>query len=423
MEFEQKATKAAKPKRSSFSSFASVNLYLNVWNSGAKGSNVDKNASPSSDADSFVADNTAFALDLYGQLRTEPGNLFFSPHSISRALAMTYAGARGETETQIAKALHFNLPQEKLHAAFAALQTSLEQVPRLGNVQLLVANSLWPAKGLPVRKEFLSQIERAYSTRLTPLDFGETEAARQTINRWVAEQTRGKIREFFQSGLLDPLSLLVLANAIYFKGDWAEQFNSERTQLQPFHLTSASQVTTPMMRQRKQKCHYHEDAEVQVLEMPYQGGRLSMAVLLPRQVDALAELEQGMTVAKLKTWIANLKTKEVEVCFPKFKTSSEFRLDDKLKALGMADAFGATADLTGMFENPGSFISAAVHQAFVEVNEQGTEASALSILFVSMGVTPIFRADHPFLFLIRDKRTGCVLFLGRLVNPLQTRSP
>ena len=149
-----------------------------------------------------------------------------------------------------------------------------------------------------------------------------------------------------------------------------------------------------------------------------------MVVLLPRQVDGLAGLEQGMTVAKLKTWIGRLDPREVEVSFPKFKTSSEFRLDDKLKALGMVAAFSATAaDLTGMFENPGPFISAAVHQAFVEVNEQGTEAGAISIMFAAMGMTPTFRADHPFLFLIRDKRTGCALFLGRLVNPLQVSSP
>lgn len=370
----------------------------------------------------FVDDNTAFALDLYQQLRSATGNLFLSPHSISAALAMTYAGAHGETEKQMAKALHFTLPQAKLHPAFAELQARLNEAQGSNTVQLSVANSLWPAKGLALRGDFLDRMEKNYQTRLTPLDYGQTEAARQTINHWVESQTRDKIKELLKPGILDPQTVLVLANAIYFKGDWANPFKPENTRALSFHLTSAKKVNTPMMHQSRLPCRFYADAEVQLLELPYKGDRLSMVVLLPRQLAGLPGLEQGLTAPKLKGWIGSLSRREVDVWFPKFKATSEFRLDDKLKALGMVAAFGA-ADFTGMFQQGGPRISAVVHKAFVEVNEQGTEAAAATAAAMLSSLPPSFRADHPFLFLIRDQSTGSVLFLGRLVNPLQSKAP
>ncbi len=369
-----------------------------------------------------VDGNTAFALDLYQQIRSEPGNLFLSPYSISTALAMTYAGARGETEQQMARALHFTLSQSDLHPAFADLQTSLQAAQSSDTVQLSVANSLWPAKGLSLKPDFLAGVERDYQTRLTPLDYRQAEVARQTINRWVEEQTRDKIKDLIQPGMLGADTVLVLANAIYFKGRWLHEFKPKNTLVQPFHLTSRDTVNTSMMQERSLECGYHadEDADVQVLELPYRGERLSMVVLLPGKVEGLAELEKSLTASTLATWLKGLnRSLEVNVWLPKFKTTSFFELKPPLMALGMKDAFGA-ADFSGMFADRGPAISAVVHKAFVEVNEEGTEAAAATgvIMFTSAKPPPpTFRADHPFLFLIRDRITGSILFMGRIVDP------
>jgi serpin B len=372
--------------------------------------------------EAVVEGNTAFAVDLYHQLRTAPGNLFLSPYSLSSALAMTYAGARGETERQMARALHFALPQERLHPLFAELQAGLNAAQTSNTIQLLVANSLWPAKGLSLQQDFLDRMQKNYQTHLTPLDYGQTEAARQTINRWVEDQTKQKIKELFQRGVLRPDTVLVLANAVYFKGAWSMPFRPQDTLAMPFHLTAAKKISVAMMHRTILECGYYADAKVQILELPYQGERISMVVLLPKQVEGLAELEKGLTAPKLKAWIGELRKGQLEVWLPKFKTTSKFQLNEQLKALGMVDAFGG-ADFSGMFGGRGPSISAVVHKAFVEVNEKGTEAAAASGVSMPSSLPPSFRADHPFLFLIRDRSTGSVLFLGRIMNPKQSNPP
>jgi len=369
-----------------------------------------------------VDGNTAFAVDLYQQLRTAPGNLFFSPYSLSSALAMTYAGARGTTEQQMANVLHFALPQDRLHAQFAELQAILTATQRSNAIQLLVANSLWPAQGASLKPDFLDRLQKNYQTRLTALDYGQTEAARQTINQWVEDQTKQKIKELFKPGILDPTTVLVLANAIYFKGVWSTPFKPELTQAVPFHLDSSSAIDAPMMHAWTMKCGYHAEPDVQLLELPYEGDRLAMVILLPRQVDGLSVLEQGLTAPKLEAWLGKLGKQDVQVWLPKFKTTTEFRLDEQLKALGMVDAFSGAADFSGMFGMRGPHISAVVHKAFVEVNEAGTEAAAATGVVMKASRPPTFRADHPFLFLIRERNTGSILFLGRIVNPKQASS-
>jgi len=367
----------------------------------------------------FVDDNTAFALDLYHQLRTEEGNLFFSPYSISTALAMTFAGARGETERQMAEALHFNLPQEKLHAAFGRLQVGLNSMQHTNPIQLSVANSLWPAKGWSLRKEYVLTMESNYTGRIMPLDYSQTEAARQTINRWVEEHTQDKIKDLVKRGLIGPQTVLVLANAIYFKARWETPFQTNLTRPEPFHVTATKTVTVPMMNHRQLACGRYVDNEVQVLELPYMGDNISMVILLPKEVDGLTRLEEGLTLQKLNGWVDGLDEAKVDVWLPKFNATSEFSLAETLKALGMVDAFGP-ADFSGMFEAQGPCISAVVHQAFVEVNEKGTEAAAATGVTFLTSAFPSFRADHPFLFLIRDRTNGSILFLGRMVNPSQS---
>lgn len=369
-----------------------------------------------------VDGNTAFALDLYQQLRTQPGNLFFSPYSISTALAMTYAGARGETETQMARALHFDLGQEALHPAFAALQALLDAIQAGGDVQLSVANALWPHIDYAFLDSFLDLCKVHYGVSLTALDYrSDPEAARQHINAWAEEQTRGKIKDLIPPLIIDTLTRLVLTNAIYFKGNWAGQFDKARTKDAPFTVRPGQQVVVPMMAQ-KLECGYGEAEGVQVLELPYVGHALSMVVLLPTEVDGLAGLEAQLTPQALAQWTAQMRPTEVLVFLPRFKVEAVFQLDDALKALGIVDAFSdLRANFAGMDGAAWLVISAVLHKAFVEVNEEGTEAAAATAVVMALRAAarpqPIFRADHPFLFLIRENSTGSILFLGRVVDP------
>jgi serpin B len=376
------------------------------------------------DVNTVVTGNTEFALDLYGKLRSQEGNLFFSPYSISTALAMTYGGARGETEKQMAHALHFDLPTDKLHPAFAALEESLNAVQQKGQVKLAVANSLWPQRGYAFLPDYLALCQKYYGTSITPVDYANSaESARKTINDWVEQKTNQKIVELLKPGALDRLTRLVLANAIYFKGIWDSPFKKESTTNQPFHLSSTRTVTTPLM-EKEARFRYAEAPDLQVLELPYAGDDLSMLVVLPTKVDGLGYLEGKLTMSNLDSWTKDLQHQKVHLFLPKFKTTAEFSLAGTLATLGMTDAFTSGADFSGLDGKKDMLISAVVHKAFVEVNEEGTEAAAATaVVAAPMGVrlnpppVPVFRADHPFLFLIRDNHTGSILFLGRITDP------
>jgi serpin B len=377
------------------------------------------------DSQEVVAGNTAFALNLYAQLRTTEGNLFFSPYSISTALAMTYGGARGETEKQMAKALNFTLSQDRLHPVFAALEAALVNVQKKGKVQLTVANSLWPQKEYPFLAEYLDLCQKHYGVTITPVDYkGATEAARKQIDDWVEAKTEKKIQNLIKPGVLTVDTRLVLANAIYFKGNWSIQFDPKHTAEQPFHIASGKDAKCQLM-YRRGLVAYGETPELQVLELPYAGDDLAMIILLPRKIDGINGLEERLTAVNLQKWIQGLQQQKVVVQLPKFKTTSEFSLKDKLMTLGMTDAFNLNrADLSGMGGKPGDlFISAVVHKAFVDVNEEGTEAAAATAVVTTEKAASheepprVFRADHPFLFLIVDKTTGSLLFMGRVMEP------
>ncbi len=367
-----------------------------------------------------VQANTAFGLDLYAKLRAgSDGNLFLSPYSISTALAMTYAGARGETATEMAKVLQFALPSEQLERTFAALTADLN-VGKQG-YQLRIANRLWGQTGYTFLRAFL-HTTREYGAELEQVDFARSpEPARHTINAWVEEKTAQKIRDLIAPGVLDRRTTLVLTNAVYFKGDWQSKFEAEATRDARFMVTPQKPTTVPMMHQRGQ-FPYGVAGDVEILELPYAGKDLSLVVLLPRKTDGLADLEKRLTPKSLAAWTSELRQREIEVYLPKFKTASAFRLDQVLSSMGMPSAFSDHADFSGMDGKRDLFISAIVHKAFVDVNEEGTEAAAATGVVMSrmaVMVTPTFRADHPFLFLIRDNRTGSVLFLGRIVNPTE----
>jgi serpin B len=372
------------------------------------------------EVESVVKGNNEFAFDLFSRLQKESkGNLFFSPFSISSALAMTYAGARGATERQMAQVLHFPAGEEKFHPAMAKLMASLlnpgEKKPPY---ELSVANALWGAKGESFLKEFLDLNLRCYKAGLTTLDFaGDAEGSRKTINSWVEKETRDKIKELIKPGILDGRTRLVLTNAIYFRGDWMSQFKKDQTHDAPFTLDDGSKVSVPMMRQRE-KFNYGEWPNGQALEMPYAGGDLSMILLLPRAPEDMAKLAAELP-ARLSDWAAQVRKVEVNVALPQFKVTAEFELRDTLAAMGMPDAFSGQADFSGMDNRKDLCISNVIHKAYVDVNEQGTEAAAATAVVVrATAMRPIFfNADRPFLFLIRDNRTKSILFLGRLADP------
>jgi len=374
-----------------------------------------------------VQGNNAFALELYAKLKGDEnvqrqgGNIFFSPYSISMALAMTYAGARGETEKQMAETLHFELGQDSLHRAFGVLEKRLNAGGKRRTYQLAVANALWGQKGYGFREEFLTLVKDSYGAGLNEVDFAnDAEKARRVINKWVADKTKEKIKDLIKPGVLDSLTRLVLTNAVYFKGDWARKFKEESTGDAPFHVSKKQTQEVPMMYQ-KGRFNYVEEEDVLILELPYKGEDLSMVVLLPKKVDGLAELEESLTAKQLEEWLGRLQGREVAVYLPKFKmTTGPLELKGILKHMGMPDAFSLKANFSGMNGNLDLFISAVLHKAFVEVNEEGTEAAAATAVVVEREdseLVPVFCADHPFVFVIRDNRTGSILFMGRVMNP------
>ncbi len=358
-----------------------------------------------------------FAADLYARLSSDKTvNLFFSPYSISAALAMTYAGAEGRTEKQMAQVLHFSLPEAKLHRAFNQLRQLLDSKQENPEFQLRVANRLWGQKGIQFLPEFLQVTNANYGADLGLLDFKQAESSRRAINSWVEDQTEKKINDLLGPNVLDADTRLVLTNVIYFKASWRHQFSKESTTDAPFHVSSASQEMVPTMHQIGQ-FNYGTFDQVQVLELPYGLGNLSMVILLPKKSDGLAALENELTGENIKKWTTGLRSKPVSVFLPKFKMTSTFDLADVLRPMGMELAFSERADFTGMSSDEKLFFSAVIHRAFVDLNEEGTEAAAATAVGRPRGTGVEFHADHPFVFLIRERRTGSILFLGRLANP------
>jgi serpin B len=375
------------------------------------------------DAEHLVKGNAAFALDLYSALHKQEGNLFLSPYSISTALAMTYGGARGDTREQMAKALKFTLPQNQLHGAFARLQAQLNTEQDKGDIELTVANALWAEKHYSFLEDFIQSTNKNYGAPLNRVDFTNTpEETRKRINKWAEQKTNDKIKDLIQPGVLNALTRLVLTNAIYFKGNWSHQFKESETKNDRFWLTRDKAVTVPLMTQ-KGDFSYGKNEDMQLLALPYVGDNLSMLVLLPNEVDGLSKLETTLTEDTLASWLPLLRKREVRVFLPKFTMTSEFNLGKILAAMGMPDAFTPQADFSGMTGNRDLYINAVIHKAFVDVNEEGTEAAAataVTMKFTSAGTPPPeFRADHPFLFLIRHNPSGSILFLGRVADPAQ----
>lgn len=369
-----------------------------------------------------VRGSNAFAVNLYAHLCSEPGNLFFSPESISEAFAMTYAGASGETADQMAQVFHFTLPPARLHPAMGAL---LKQMNAANPAyELHVADALWAQQGEEYRSSFLHVLKSDYAAELHQVDFKTSpDLVRGNINQWIEKQTGDRIRDMLQPGTVTPMTRLVLTNAIYFKGSWVDQFSPRDTTPGTFHITPAQSVQAPFM-SRAGAYYYLDGGTFQAIALPYKGSHLSMVILLPKKGDGLAALEQSFTAAALDGWMQKLQFEDkVDLRLPRFTMTQQFELSKALTAMGMPAAFTDHADFSGMSASSGLKISAAIHKAFVDVNETGTEAAAATateFMATAARVEPppiVFNADHPFLFLIRDMSSGSILFLGRVEDP------
>ena len=369
----------------------------------------------------LVNSNTTFSLDLYRALRKENGNLFFSPYSISTALAMACVGARGETEVQMKGALHFTLPQGVLHPAFHGLDTDLMQrASDTEGVQLSIANALWGQIGYPFLSDFRDTLAESYDAPLRLINFADApEEARMDINDWVSEKTEEKIEDLMMPGSITPDTRLVLANAIYFRGTWKVQFDVKKTELAPFYRLDGSQVKVPMMKV-EEHFRYIEATDFQAIELPYKGDELVMDIILPN--GAFKKFEAGLDTERLGSILAQLRLKKVVLRMPRFELTSEFSLADTLAKLGMSDAFASAADFSGMDGTRDLFIGHVAHKAFVSVNEEGTEAAGATGVVQTYSVPAMMTIDHPFIFLIRDIETGTILFIGRVMDPTQGTS-
>ncbi len=381
----------------------------------------------SADATKTLVDgDTAFALSLYQLVRTTEGNLFFSPYSISEAMAMTWAGAKGETEADMASAMHFLLPQTQLHPALNGLDLDLASRGQGAKgkdgegFRLHVVNAIWGQQGYKFTPQYLDILATNYGAGLRVLDFmKQPDPSRITINDWVAQQTENRIKDLIPTGSINSLTRLVLTNAIYFNAAWAQPFQKGATSDAAFHRLDGSDVTVAMMRQTD-SFRYSEGTNYQATELPYDGNELSRIVILPT-AGAFGDFEQSFDSASLKAIVDGLKTREVALTMPRFGYETSMSLKQSLGALGMGIAFTDSADFSGMDGAHDLRIQDVIHKAFVAVDEDGTEAAAASAVIVGTTAMPVdtaeMRVDRPFLFLIRDYLTGTVLFLGRVADP------
>ncbi len=386
---------------------------------------------PSPEVKTVVDGNITFALDLYQKLKDRPGNVFFSPFNISTALAMTSAGARGETEMEMTNVLHLNLPPGKLLPAFKTLLERIEKIQRWNRIVLKSANSLWCQKDYAFKTEFSRLVDENYFAETKSVDFKNAPAAAvNEINRWVERKTSGRIPSIAAADQFTPLTRLALCAAVYFKGKWQHQFKARDTKPAPFHISTNETVTVSMMSQKGHfKTAYSDDGSVELLEMPYAGQDLSMVILLPQteysksDVDqpGLPDLEKELTTKNLRLWLAKLDqagAHETRVALPRFSTTQEFNLTPELKSLGLKSPFSDLANFAGMDGTTNLFVSDVLHKAFVDVNESGTEAAAVTLVIgKSKGMDSRFNVDHPFIFLIRESGSGSILFLGRIMDP------
>jgi len=362
-----------------------------------------------------------FACEMYRRLAQEGGNLFFSPFSIKAALTRPLIGALGATGQQMREVLGFGSREAPTEIARRARQQEIHlESCSVEGIQLAIANKLWAQQDFDFNQSYLDLVG---PDGIEMVDFrSDPDTIAEAINQWIAENTNYLIQNMVSPGVLDAMVRLVIANAIYFKGLWAQQFDPEKTRLGEFKVHIGEPVQAEMMHQTARFGYLDSADGLKVLEMPYKGDRLSMVVFLPDEVSGLGRIEQDLNPANLGRWLNCLRTRKVRVTFPKFKiTWGTKELTPVLRTMGMLDAFSMDADFSGIEPTRYLYISNVMHKAFVNVDEKGTEAAAATVVVMrGKGISPPipeFRADHPFAFVIYDKATGATLFMGRVADP------
>lgn len=384
--------------------------------------------------------NNQFAIDLYNEINKESNeNIFFSPWSISTAVAMTYEGARGETANEIQNVFHFPIDDNSRRSSYAKMLNKLNKAS--GKYKLHTANAIWLQEDYPFLDDYKNTISRYYLGEIKNLDFVKNPSGSSSkINNWVSKNTNNKIKDIVSPNMFNDLTRAVLTNAIYFKGKWEHQFDRDDTKPEDFTLESGQKIKVPMMRLTDEDLdfNYAESDGIQILEMPYQGDKVSMLVLLPRtdvsnsrfrgdenqpQISSITELESLLTEEKLEEWRNKLRSQTVYIYMPKYKFETSYSLTDYLKMMGMEIPFKVgEADFSGMDGTNNLYISDVLHKAYIDVYEEGTEAAAATVVMMQTLSAPMyvtFRADHPFIFIIQEKETGNILFMGKVNNPTQ----
>ncbi|RMZ48762.1 serpin family protein [Candidatus Marinimicrobia bacterium PRS2] len=375
------------------------------------------------DSREIIEANNRFAINLYSQYKSEEGNIFFSPFSISTAMAMVYEGAEGKTAKEIKSVFGFPKYDNSRRNQYSNLLSEINKKDK--EYALKTANALWAQQDFQFLDEYLTTVEKYYGGKTTNLDFkNEPDSSRLIINNWVEDKTNNKIKDLFPKGSIHSLTRLVLTNAIYFKAKWLIQFDADKTSDENFRVNPDKSIKVPMMQPTSQKStfNYTQNKDLQILEMPYAGEDLSMLILLPLD-DDIEVLENSFTIEKLTEWKKSLRKRRVKIYIPKFKFETKYFMKNTLINLGMPTAFTDSADFSGMTGTKDLKIDKVIHQAFIEVNEEGTEAAAATGIGMMMLTslpppTPIFKADHPFIFIIQQKDTGNILFMGRVSNPI-----
>jgi len=370
-----------------------------------------------------VTANNQFAIAMYQQINGKSEqvdeNMFFSPYSLSTAMAMLYAAAEGETKAQIQKTFHYPTPTT-LNPNSAALYNQFNKSNP--DYKLATVNDLWMQQGLTPTKSYIDTVQRYYSGQVTALDFeGSPDPARQTINKKIAEKTKQMIPELLPKGSIKSDTAVVLTNAVYFKGDWTMPFTAERTSAQPFY-NAIGRASTVQMMQQQSYFDYYEDKHIQVVQLPYKGDDLSMLVVLPKFNHKLAmqQLAKSLNATKIKQWRSGLVRQEVDLQLPKFKLDARYQMKTLLADMGMPKAFNNGAEFNLYADGPPIKLDEVYHQAVVTVDEKGTEAAAAAGavgMYVGMSYPVEFKADHPFMFMIKDNKTGAILFLGQVNKP------
>jgi serpin B len=373
----------------------------------------------------IINGNNMFTFRLYNELKSNTDkNLFYSPFSISTALAMVYAGARNETALQISQTMNF--PQNKMfHSDYKQLLDAINNGTD-NKIVLNIANGLWAQKDFKFLDSYFGIVKSNYNSELKNVDFihnPEREIARKDINDWVAQKTKDKIKDILSTGDLDSFTRLVLVNAIYFYGDWAEPFKKQATEPKDFFLSDETRINVPFMNQHG-RYNYYEDANIKAIEMPYMNNKASMVIFLPNEKNGIKKFEGSFDYTYYQKVIAALQFSEVRVSLPKFQTTFKIRLGSILSNIGMPLAFSQkAADFSGMDGKRDLYISEVIHQAFINVDEKGTEAAAATaVVMKATAMRPssdmkVFNADHPFIFCIKDNTTGSILFMGKIMKP------